>query len=157
MPYDGRYGKVAGAMKRKRAVNRFGVNKPRNFQAGGGSQKVPPNTGVPKYKHGDSSSGAPQDKRATRMRPSSMQMRSPSKGQRPANAPTQGSPPGPRSPMPKSQDGGKNPTKRDAREKAGGFRSFQSIIKGNVMGMRPPKKLPKNSRPVKGRGKSYGY
>ena len=79
----------------------------------------------------------------------------PSKGKRDAYAPMQGEPKGPRSPMPDYQDGGKNPVKRDAMAKATGFRSFQSIIKGNVMGMRPPKKLPKNSRPVKDKRMTY--
>ena len=158
MAYNGMYGKVASAMKRKKASNRFGpagknagFNKARDFEAGGGSQKVPPNVGVPPYKHGDSTSGTPQDSKAKGARPASMKARAPSKGQRPAESPTQGNPSGPRSPMPVSQDGGKNPVKREAMGAASGFRSFQSIIRGNVMGMRPPKKLAKNMRPVMGK------
>ena len=162
MHYDGRYGKVAGAMKKKRAYNKFGAaergknsgfNKARDFTKGGGSQKVPPSVGVPPYKHGDSTSGTNQDKRIKH--PGSMSKRPISKGQRNAYAPMQGEPKGPRSPMPVYQDGGKNPVKRDAMAKATGFRSFQSIIKGNVMGMRPPKKLAKNMKPVKGKRMTY--
>jgi len=165
MNYDGRYGKVAGAMKRKRAMNRFGsgdaAKRGKNsgftagsdFQAGGGPQKLPDNKGVPRYKHGDNTSGTAQDRRIRH--PASMRPVSPSKGKRDAYQPTQGEPKGPRSPMPEYQDKGKHPVKRDSREKATGFRSFQSIIKGNVMGMRPPKKLPKNSRPVKASRMTY--
>ena len=162
MHYDGRYGKVAGAMKKKRAYNKFGAaergknsgfNKARDFTKGGGTQKVPPSVGVPPYKYGDSTSGTAQDKKTKY--PKSMRPVMPSKGKRDAYQPTQGEPKGPRSPMPDYQDGGKNPVKRDAMEKATGFRSFQSIIKGNVMGMRPPKKLPKNSRPVKASRMTY--
>lgn len=162
MPYSGGYGKVASSMKRKRAMNKYGSPddnsrmKPRKFSDGGGSQKVPPNVGVPNYKYGDSTSGEPQDRKAARMRPPmSKGRKTPTNLGRPANEPTQGNPRGPRSPMPKYQDGGKNPVKREAMGAASGFRSFQSIIKGNVMGMRPPKKLAKNMQPVKGKTRSY--
>ncbi len=161
--YDGKYGKVASAMKRKKAMNLFGpaggrnsgFREARDFEAGGGSQRVPPNVGVPPYKHGDSTSGTPQDSKAKAARPVSMKMKPPSRGQREANSPTQGEPSGPRSPMPDYQDGGKNPVKREAMKAASGFRSFQSIIRGNVMGMRPPKKLAKNMQPVMGKKGSY--
>ncbi len=49
--------------------------------------------------------------------------------------------------MPKYQEG--HPVKRGATEAASRFRSFKEIVKGNVMGRRPPKKLNKNMRPVK--------
>ena len=158
MAYGGGYGKVASAMKRKRAMNKYGSpdNSRRKFSKlsdGGGSQKVPPNVGVPRYAAGDSTSGEPQDRKAASMRPPMMRQRTPTNLGRPANEPTQRGPAGPRSPMPQKQEG--HPVKRDSMAKASGFRSFQSIIKGNVMGMRPPKKKPKNMKPVKGRGAGY--
>lgn len=151
MPYDGKYGKVASAMKKKRAHNKYGSpdnsrRKFHKFSDGGGSQKVPPNTGVPSYKHGDSTTGADQDGR--KGRPPMSQARSMSKGKRHAHARTDSGPYGAKTPMPKRQEG--HPVKRDATEKATGFRSFQSIIKGNVMGRRPPKKLAKANRPASG-------
>ena len=162
MAYHGGYGKVASAMKRKRAMNKYGsggknagFNRARDFQSGGGSQKVPPNVGVPPYKAGDSTSGEPQDRKAAGMRPPMSRGRTPTNLGRPANEPTERGPTGARSPMPEYQDGGKNPVKRDAMAKASGFRSFQSIVKGNVYGMRPPKKKPKNMKPAKGRGGGY--
>lgn len=161
--HDSGYGKVASAMKRKRAMNKYGSpdnsrRKFSKFSDGGGSQKVPPNVGVPPYKYGDSTSGEPQDRKAKRERPSSMQQRATPKNLgRPAEKATQGDPPGPRSPMPEYQDRGKNPVKREAMSATSGFRSFQSIIRGNVMGMRPPKKQPKSMRPVKGKGNDIGY
>lgn len=151
MAYDGRYGKVASAMKRKRAVNRFGspTNTRRSFQEGGGSQKVPPNRGVPAYKHGDKTTGAPQDGKAKRARPASMQLRSPSGRRHEANAPTDHAKLTPHSP--KLPDQSRQSVKREKKGTTGGFRTFQSIVKGNVMGMRPPKKLVKPMRQVRGR------
>lgn len=164
--HDSGYGKVASAMKRKRAMNKYGTPPPSpgnsrrkfsKFSDGGGSQKVPPNVGVPPYKYGDSTSGEPQDRKAKRERPTSMQQRATPKNLgRPANEPTERGPTGARSPMPEYQDN-RNPVKKSAMSAASGFKSFQSIIRGNVMGMRPPKKLPKNMRPVKGKGNDIGY
>jgi hypothetical protein len=154
MPYDGRYGKVAKAMKRKRAHERFGIGRGvpdgEQFHKGGGTQKGPPNVGVPPYKHKDSTTGKPQDARAKAQRPRSMKMGASRNPAGSAMSARQGSPGGPRSPMPKYQDRGKHPVKRDATKKATGYRSFQSIIKGNVMGARlPPKKgKPKSMRPT---------
>lgn len=94
MPYDGRYGQVAKAMKKKRAYNRFGKGHPCSMTACPGKD--------------------PKPKTTKKM--------------------------GPKSPMPTPQDSS-HPIKREKKDSARGFRSFKSIIKGNVMGMRPPKRL----------------
>ncbi len=150
MPYDGRYGKVAKAMRRKMAVKKFGSpdnsrRRNKKFSDGGGSQKLPDNKGVPPYVHGDNTSGVPQDEKAKRMRPSSMQMKAPSMPKRNAYAATGGGSRGEPSPKLPPQDG-RNPAKKDSRGSAKGFRSFKSIVRGNVMGRRPPKKLAPQSK-----------
>ena len=93
MAYDGRYGKVAKAMRKKRAVTKYG----------------------PGPSHGGRRSDAAR--------------------------PTQGEPPGPPSPKLPPQERPTHPVKADATKKASGFRSFKSIVRGNVMKLRAAKKL----------------
>ena len=150
MPYDGRYGRVARAVRKKRAMNRFGVGrKPgTEFDKGGGAQRLPSGRGIPPTTKGDSTSGEPQDKKAARMRPTSMKDHAISKGRRDATAPTDKVSTGAPSPKLRAQEG--HPVKAGATKGAGGYRSFNAIIKGNRLGARlPPKKgHPKNMKPT---------
>lgn len=133
MAYDGRYGKVAKAVKKKRAHNRF--NTPDTAKNKNG--------GVPRYKHKDSTTGAPQDGR--KKHPNSMKGVTPSASHFNHSVRQGGSSYGGKSPKLPTQNSS-HPVKRGKRRSAKGFRSFKSIIKGNVMGTRPPKKLAPQSR-----------